>query len=164
MKNSEKRRLRRRGCTVIRSHISAIKRKQRTAPKGQESSCRLQVWSGPLFLDTACLYSTLLPQAGRQLELCGRTSRESHPSEDLSELSPLLETVAGQGYHYRQMRSWRNRLPCLLLDRRTRWAPYWPSLIGEKEKHFLFVFYRWSSRTVHIARSSLMLFSCRIFS
>ena len=33
-----------------------------------------------------CLYSTLLPQAGRQLELCGRTSRDSHPSEDLSKL------------------------------------------------------------------------------
>ena len=32
------------------------------------------------------LYSTLLPQAGRQLELCGRTSRDSHPSEDLSKL------------------------------------------------------------------------------
>ena len=33
-----------------------------------------------------CLYLTLLPQAGRQLELCGRTSRDSHPSEDLSKL------------------------------------------------------------------------------
>ena len=32
------------------------------------------------------LYSTLLPQAGRQLELCWRTSREFHPSEDLSKL------------------------------------------------------------------------------
>lgn len=52
MKNSEKWRLRRRReYTVIRSHISAIKRKQRAAPKGQESSDRLRVWSGPLFLD-----------------------------------------------------------------------------------------------------------------
>ena len=33
-----------------------------------------------------CLYSTLLPQAGRQLELCWRTSRDSHPSEELSKL------------------------------------------------------------------------------
>ena len=33
-----------------------------------------------------CLYLTLLPQAGRQLELCWRTSREFHPSEDLSKL------------------------------------------------------------------------------
>lgn len=31
------------------------------------------------------LYSTLLPQAGRQLELCWRTSWEFHPSEELSE-------------------------------------------------------------------------------
>ena len=38
-----------------------------------------------------CLYSTLLPQAGRQLELCWRTSRDSHPSEDLSELPPLRD-------------------------------------------------------------------------
>ena len=31
---------------------------------------------------------------------CGRTSRESHPSEDLSELPPLRVAVAGQEYHY----------------------------------------------------------------
>ena len=31
---------------------------------------------------------------------CWRTSRDSHPSEDLSELPPLLVTVAGQEYHY----------------------------------------------------------------
>lgn len=119
------------------------------------------------FLKFFCsvLFDTTTRTVGRLNEPApGSAHRESNPSEDLSELSPLLETVAGQGYHYRQMRSWRNRLPCLLLDRRTRWAPYWPSLIGEKEKHFLFAFYRWSSRTVHIARSSLMLFSCRIFS
>lgn len=34
---------------------------------------------------SVCLYSTLLPQAGRQLELRWRASRESHPSEELSE-------------------------------------------------------------------------------
>ena len=39
------------------------------------------------------LYSTLLPQAGRQLELCGRTSRDSHPSEDLSKLRTALSSV-----------------------------------------------------------------------
>ena len=33
-----------------------------------------------------CLYSTLLPQAGRQLELCWRTSRDSHPSGERPEL------------------------------------------------------------------------------
>jgi len=32
------------------------------------------------------LYSTLLPQAGQQLELCWRTSWDFHPSEALSEL------------------------------------------------------------------------------
>ena len=37
-------------------------------------------------MSCCCLYSTLLPQAGRQLELRWRTSWDSHPSEDLSEL------------------------------------------------------------------------------
>ncbi len=37
----------------------------------------------------------------------GVTLRESHPSEDLSELPPLLESVAGQGYHCRRTGSWR---------------------------------------------------------
>ena len=49
------------------------------------------------------LYSTLLPQAGRQLELCWRTSWDSHPSEDLSELRK-------QKYHYRLTGSWRGQL------------------------------------------------------
>lgn len=34
--------------------------------------------------------------------MTGITLRESHPSEDLSELPPLIESVAGQGYHYRR--------------------------------------------------------------
>ena len=88
MKNSEKRRLRRRGCTVIRSHISAIKRK--TEGRSQRSGER-------------GLYSTLLPQAGRQLELCWRTSWDSHPSEDLSE-------PRKQKYHCRLTGSWRGQL------------------------------------------------------
>ena len=48
------------------------------------------------------LYSTSLNTGGRMAAdgLCWHTSRESHPSEDLSELSPLLEAVAGQEYHY----------------------------------------------------------------
>lgn len=37
--------------------------------------------------------------------------RESHPSEDLSELPPLLESVAGQKYHCPQIESLRNGLP-----------------------------------------------------
>ena len=54
-----------------------------------------------------CLYSTLLPQAGRQLELCGRTSRDSHPSEELSKLRTgvslwadgIMAGTACQGCH-----------------------------------------------------------------
>ena len=47
----------------------------------------------------------------------GGPLRESHPSEVLSELSPLRAAVAGQGYHYRRMRSSQYSLPRLLLDR-----------------------------------------------
>ena len=46
-------------------------------------------------------YSTLLPGPWAAADgLCWHTSRESHPSEDLSELPPLLVAVAGQEYHY----------------------------------------------------------------
>lgn len=61
-------------------------KKMKAAPDGQESSDRLQVWSGLRSFDCICLYLTLLPQAGRRLELCWHTSREFHPSEELSEL------------------------------------------------------------------------------
>ena len=44
-----------------------------------------------------CLYSTLLPQAGRQLEQCGRTSRDSHPSED------QLNSFAAQNRYYTEL-------------------------------------------------------------
>ena len=47
--------------------------------------------------------------------LAGR-SRDFHPSEDLSELPPLLVAVAGQEYHCLQTRSRQNSLPKLLLD------------------------------------------------
>ena len=50
----------------------------------------------------------------------GDALRDSHPSEDLSELPPLLVAVAGQGYHCRLTGSWRNSLPELLLDGWTR--------------------------------------------
>lgn len=64
------------------------------------------------------LYSALLPQTlGRRLKLCWRTSRAFHPSEDLSELPPLLETVAGQEYHCRLTGSLRNSPPQ---------AAFWP--------------------------------------
>ena len=64
-------------------------------------------------------YSTPLPGlAGGQL-VCGwHRTWESHPSEDLSELHRFCEGIAMQKYHNRQMRSWRNSLPRLLLDER----------------------------------------------
>ena len=64
-------------------------------------------------------YSTLLPGlAGGQL-VCGwRRTWESHPSEDRSELHRCFACIAMQKYHYRQMRSWRDSLPRLLLDER----------------------------------------------
>lgn len=37
--------------------------------------------------------------------------RESHPSEDRSELPPLLAAVAGQEYHYPHRLSWPHREP-----------------------------------------------------
>ena len=111
-------------------------RRQKAAPKGQESTHRLRVWSGLLFLDNSfiCLYSTLLPQAGRQLELCWRTSWDSHPSEDLSELRK-------QKYHYRLTGLWRNSLP------RLSW-PEWVSLCTLYGRPLMRnAPHRWSSRT-----------------
>ena len=64
-------------------------------------------------------YSTLLPGlAGGQL-VCGwHRTWELHPSEDLSELHRFCEGIAMQKYHYRQVRSWRDSQPRLLLDER----------------------------------------------
>ena len=64
-------------------------------------------------------YSTLLPGlAGGQL-VCGwRRTWELHPSENRSELHRCFESIAMQKYHYRQMTSWRDSLPRLLLDER----------------------------------------------
>ena len=67
---------------------------RRTKEKGIECKNIGGGWTVPMLLPQewpelygfVCLYSTLLPQAGRQLELCWRTSREFHPSEDLSKL------------------------------------------------------------------------------
>lgn len=71
---------------MVSSHISAIKEKEGRS-NCLESIGRLLIWSGLHSFDfLLCLYSTLLPQAGQQLELCWRTSWESHPSEELSEL------------------------------------------------------------------------------
>ena len=57
-------------------------------------------------------YSTLLPEPWAATDgPCWRTSRESHPSEDLSELPPLLVAVAGQEYHDRLTGASRFELP-----------------------------------------------------
>ena len=71
------------------------------------------------FLSFVQSYSTLLPGLmGGQLVCGGRRTWESHPSEDLSELHRFCEGIAMQKYHNRQMRSWRDSLPRLLLDER----------------------------------------------
>ena len=47
------------------------------------------------------LYSTLLPELMGDIRIgVWQRPRDSHPSEDLSELPPLLVAVAGQEYHY----------------------------------------------------------------
>ena len=64
------------------------------------------------------LFDTTSRTGGGQL-VCGwHRTWESHPSEDRSELHRLLVSVAMQKYHCRQMRSWRDSLPRLLLDER----------------------------------------------
>ena len=49
-------------------------------------STTLQATSIASNIKNFCLYSTLLPQAGRQHKLCWRTSRESHPSGERPKL------------------------------------------------------------------------------
>ena len=94
---------------------------------------------------TDCLYSTLLPQAGRQLELCWRTSWASHPSEDLSELPT-------QKYHYGLTGSWRDSLPGL------SW-PEWVSLCTLFGRPMMRnAPHRWSSRTRPDASPSANVF------
>ena len=60
------------------------------------------------------------PEPRQRLNGGWRRSRVLHPSEDLSELPPLRSVVAGQEYHYPQVRSLRGSLPKLLLD---GWVP-----------------------------------------
>jgi len=60
------------------------------------------------------------PEQRQRLNGSWRCSRVLHPSEDLSELSPLREAVAGQEYHCLRTRSLRGSLPKLLLD---GWVP-----------------------------------------
>ena len=84
------------------------------------------------------------PEPRQRLNGSWRCARVLHPSEDLSELPPLREAVAGQEYHYLRTRSLRGSLPKLLLD---GWVPL-VTLLGRLYTAGL---YRWSSRILRIA-------------
>ena len=64
-------------------------------------------------------FDTTSPSVGDRLKPRKCASRESHPSEDLSELPPLLEAVAGQEY-LTLTRSLRNSLSYCFVD---GWVP-----------------------------------------
>ena len=89
-------------------------------------------------------FRRFFPEPRQRLNGGWRRARALHPSEDLSELSPLLEAVAGQEYHYLRTRSLRGSLPKLLLD---GWVPL-VTLLGRLYTAGL---YRWSSRILRIA-------------
>ena len=134
--------------TELRTHIA------------QGSLCLCRVIPAFDFL-LACIIRQS-PGLGNNKTRPGGLLRESHPSEDLSELPPLRDpadrgAVAGQGYHCGRMRSWRNRLPRLLLS---GWI-HARHLVGRRlcgNPH------RWSWRIRHTLSHPLMLFCCRIFS
>ena len=86
------------------------------------------------------------PEPRQRLNGGWRRARALHPSEDLSELSPLREAVAGQEYHCPRMRSLRGSLPRLLLD---GWVPL-VTLLGRLYAG-TFLPHRWSSRILRIA-------------
>ena len=115
------------------------------------------------------LYSTLLPQMKRATDKTrpGGPLRDFHPSEVLSELSPLRAAVAGQGYHDRRMRSSQHSLPRLLWDRLVPLCTLSSSFIyGFLRKFPLSGLRRWSSRFFRIAfpgwAHPLMLFCHRL--
>ena len=84
------------------------------------------------------------PEPRQRLNGGWHRSRALHPSEDLSELPPLREAVAGQEYHCPRVRSLRGSLPKLLLD---GWVPL-VTLLG---RLYTAELYRWSSRILRIA-------------
>ena len=86
------------------------------------------------------------PEQRQQLNGSWRCSRVLHPSEDLSELSPLREAVAGQEYHCPRTRALRGSLPKLLLD---GWEPL-VTLLGRLYAGASLP-HRWSSRILRIA-------------
>lgn len=104
-------------------------------------------------------YSTLLPRAwAHSITAFGNALRDSHPSEVLSELLPLLEAEAEQGYHCRRTISLRDGLPGPLLDRSNRYAPFRLRLM---QNHSCTGGLGEPSSSLH---RLLMLLCCRIFS
>ena len=79
----------------------------------------------------AALFDTTSRAKAADCTAAGAALRESNPSEDLSELPPLFETVAGQGYHCRLTGSWRSSLPKLPVGDGCALAAFWPSLDGD---------------------------------
>ena len=77
------------------------------------------------------VFDTTSPGEGGKLKQRLSASRESHPSEVLSELPPLFETVAGQEYHYILTRSLRNSLSAVLWPDGYRSPPYLAVFDGE---------------------------------
>ena len=86
------------------------------------------------------------PEPRQRLNGGWHRSRVLHPSEDLSELSPLREAVAGQEYHCLRTRSLRGSLPELLWD---GWVPL-VTLLGRLYAGASLL-HRWSSRILRIA-------------
>ena len=91
---------------------------------------------------------------GRRLGPRGRASRESHPSEDLSELPPLLVAVAGQEYHYwiaGEGRAGLPRSPAAMRNSPPQ-AVLWTD--GNRSAPYLAVFDAGASRTDGLGASS----------
>ena len=91
-------------------------------------------------------FRRFFPEPRQRLNGGWRRARALHPSEDLSELSPLREAVAGQEYHCLRTKSLRGSLPKLLLD---GWVPL-VTLLGRLYAG-TFLPHRWSSRIRRIA-------------
>ena len=86
------------------------------------------------------------PEPRQRLNGGWHRSRVLHPSEDLSELSPLREAVAGQEYHCLRTRSLRGSLPKLLWDGLVPLVTLLGRLYAGAS-----LLHRWSSRILRIA-------------
>lgn len=63
------------------------------------------------------------PDMGGQLNCVWQRTPGISPLRGSLRAAPILWSVAGQGYHCRQKRSWQSSLPKLLWDGLNRWAP-----------------------------------------